>query len=95
MRSFFGLSERAEIHQVPEGHSSQQLMASAAMLLKEFTARNALRAGLFEGEAVVGEVGKATTNPNSSPGRHASRIHMVHHITPGNVGAKTSSQNVE
>lgn len=93
MRSFFGLSERAEIHQVPGGHSSQQLMASAAMLLKEFTARNALRAGLFEGEAVVGEVGKATTNANSS--RHASRIHMVHHITPGNVGAKTSSQNVE
>ena len=58
MCSFFGLSEHAEIHQVPGGHSSQQLMASVAMLLKELTPRNALRAGLFKGEAVVGEVGK-------------------------------------
>jgi len=57
MCSFFGLSERAEIHQVPGGHSSQQFMAVVAMLLKELTARNALHAGLFEGEAVMGEVG--------------------------------------
>jgi hypothetical protein len=35
---FFRLSEHVENHQVPRGHSSQQLTSAAAMLPKELTA---------------------------------------------------------